>query len=417
MEEEEILETKDVLKGLVDVVVDYTKISYINGKKGVLYYRGYPIELLVEHCTFEEVAFLLLFGNLPAPDELHAFEKFLKSERYIPDNVISILKSFPLNTTRIEILRTAVSALALYDKDDKSNSENANFRKGMRIIAKLPTILAYAHRIQSNLPIVEPSSELSHAANFYYMMTNKIPSPEVESAFDKVLTVHAEHDINASTFAARITVSTLSDLYSGTTSAIGTLKGPLHGGANEAVIRYWLDDVKKIDNVIPWAENKLANKEKIMGFGHRVYKTYDPRAVIFKNMAKEFWNLAESDPDFFAHDEFDVTIHEKHDEDIDNLYEMSEILENYMIEQKNVYPNMDFYSAILLHALGVPTPLFTPIFAAARTAGWTAHMMEQLKENKIIRPRLRYIGDPERAYIEPEERKRATDLFFACFDE
>ncbi len=191
------------------------------------------------------------------------------------------MKLFPRNTTRIEILRTALSALSLYDKDDANNSENANWRKGMRIIANMLTISAFAHRIQSDLPIIEPNPELSHSANFYYMMTGKAPSEEVERAFDRVLTVHAEHDINASTFAARVTVSTLSDLYSGTTSAIGALKGPLHGGANEAVIRYWLDEVKTKDNVIPWAEVKLANGEKIMGFGHRVYKTYDPRVCDF----------------------------------------------------------------------------------------------------------------------------------------
>ncbi len=382
---------RPIKKGLVGVVVDETKICSIDGKNGGLTYRGYAIEELVEKSTFEEVVYLLLFAHLPNEYELEEFKDRLIQERDIPDRILMILKDFPRNTTRIELLRTAISALSLYDKDDYNYSEAANLRKGIRIIAKIPTLLAFSHRIQSNLPLIEPDMEgnLSHAANFYHMLTGEIPSDKIEEAFNKVLILHAEHTLNASTFSARVTVSTLSDIYSAITSAIGTLRGSLHGGANERVIYMLIDEIKKKDNIIPWVEKKLQKKEKIMGFGHRVYKNWDPRALILREFSKEFCKIEEMNTP---------------EDGIDNLFDMVEILADYMIKKKNIYPNMDLYSAPLLYALGVPPPLYTPLFAISRCVGWVAHSVEQLKNNKLIRPRLRYVGDSNKKYVGINDR-------------
>ncbi|MGB5910784.1 MAG: citrate/2-methylcitrate synthase [Promethearchaeia archaeon] len=385
-------------KGLVGIYVDESLITNIDGEQGKLYYRGYSLEDLVERSSFEEVAYLLIYGKLPTISQLQIFNDQLKKERNIPDNILTILKMYPRNTTRIELLRTSVSALSLYDPDDYDFSEEANIRKGIRIIAKIPTVLAFSHRIQGNLPLVEPSDELSHACNYYYMMTGKVPSDEFKDAFDKILICHMDHSINSSTFSCRVTVSTLSDIYSGITSAIGTLRGPLHGGANERVMRLMLEEIKKKENVIPWAKSKLKNKEKIMGFGHRVYKTWDPRAKILREISKNLWSnpeVIEKIPDI-EHDQLHG--------DIDNIFEMTELLTDFMIKTKKIYPNVDLYSAGALHALGIPTALFTPLFAASRSAGWVAHAIEQLSDNKLIRPRLRYIGELDKKYLEIEGR-------------
>lgn len=388
-----------VFKGLVGVYVDESLISYIDGINGKLYYRGYAVQTLVEHSTFEEVAYLLIYGKLPTKSQLNDFKQQLIKERNINDNVLRLLQSFPRNTTRIELLRTAISALSLYDPDDYDYSEEANIRKGMRIIAKMPTIIAFAHRIQTNQPLIEPSKELSHSGNYYYMMTGEKPTEDFINAFDKVLICHADHSINASTFSCRVTVSTLSDLYSGITSAIGTLRGPLHGGANERVIRALTDEVKKNENVISWAEKKLENKEKIMGFGHRVYKTWDPRAIILRDLAKKFYEAYINGE---RGDKVTETGHDhKHD---DFIYEMTEILTKFMIENKEIYPNVDLYSAGLLHSLGIPSALYTPLFAAARSVGWVAHAIEQLADNKLIRPRLKYTGHLDKEYIKITKR-------------
>ncbi|MHA1820516.1 MAG: citrate/2-methylcitrate synthase [Promethearchaeota archaeon] len=389
------LEEKKIHKGLVGIIVDKTEISAIDGELGKLYYRGYDIHDLIKYSTFEEVAFLLLFGRLPSKFELESFKEKLVSERDIPDRILMLLKSFPRNTTRIELLRTAISALSLYDVDDYDYSEEANIRKGIRIIAKIPTILGFSHRIQMNLPLVEPDldNKLSHAANFYYMMKGEAPSENIEKAFNTLLISHAEHSINASTFAARVTVSTLSDIYSAITSAIGTLRGPLHGGANERVIRYMIDEIKSKDNVIPWAKKKLANKEKIMGFGHRVYKNWDPRAIYLRELCRQFYYEEKIDP-----------IYEENEDNVDNIYEMTEILKDFVIKEKKIYPNVDLYSAGLLYRLGIPTALYTPLFAASRSVGWVAHSIEQLKDNKLIRPRLYYVGELDKKYVPINER-------------
>ena len=394
------LDRSKTYKGLVGLYVDESKITFIDGKQGKLYFRGYPLKDLVNNSNFEEVAYLLIYGELPTKPEYENFKNELIQERNLPDNIITILKSFPRNTTRIELLRTSISALSLYDPDDYVYNQEANVRKGIRIIAKIPTILAHSHRIQSNLPLVEPSNDLSHAGNYYYMMTGREPSKEFERTFDKILICHADHSINSSTFSCRVTVSTLSDIYSGITSAIGTLRGPLHGGANERVIRLMLEEIKKKENVIPWVKKKLEKKEKVMGFGHRVYKTWDPRAVILRELSKEFWEKEEKG----EIDKIPDREHEEHRGYIDNIFEMTEILTDYIIKTKNIYPNVDLYSAGLLHVLGIPTPLFTPLFAASRSAGWVAHAIEQLKDNKLIRPRLRYIGELDKKYMKIEKR-------------
>ncbi|MHA1110229.1 MAG: citrate/2-methylcitrate synthase [Promethearchaeota archaeon] len=391
-------------KGLVGVYVDDSKITKIDGINGKLIYRGYFLEDLVENSTFEEVAYLLIYGRLPSKKEYDDFYKLLVSERNIPDPILSMLKSYPRNTTRIELLRTSVSALALYDPDDYDYSEEANIRKGLRIIAKIPTILAFSHRIQENLPLIEPdlSGILSHAGNYYYMMTGNKPTTEFSDVFDKILICHADHSINSSTFSCRVTVSTLSDIYSGVTSAIGTLRGPLHGGANERAVKMLLEEIKIKDNVIPYIKKKLDNNEKIMGMGHRVYKTWDPRAKILRKLSKELWEKEEAG----ELDKIPDRDHDEHKGRIDNLFEMTDMIANYIIKEKKgkIYPNVDLYSAGLLHVMGIPTPLFTPLFAAARSVGWVAQAIEQLADNKLIRPRLRYVGDLEKKYLKIGER-------------
>jgi citrate synthase len=387
--EMEILAKLPIFKGLENVIIDTTHICAVDGWTGELYFRGYSIYDLVEKSTFEEVTFLLIFGRLPSLYELEMFREQLIKERDIPDRIVMILQSFPRETTRIELLRTAISALSLYDPDDYTYNEQANIRKGIRIIAKIPTILAFSHRIKGNMPLIPPSKTLSHAGNFYYMMTGQEPTPQIESAFDKLLICQAEHDVNASTLAARVTVSTLSDIYSAVVSAIGALRGPLHGGANERVINYLLYEIKKVENTLPWLEEKMAKKEKIMGFGHRVYKTWDPRTKVLKQYCEKYFaHWAEEHPDH-SHE---------------NLLEMQKIIEEYMITKKKLYPNVDFYSASLLHALGVPTQLYTPLFAASRSAGWVAHCLEQLRNNKLMRPRMRYLGEINTKYVPIEER-------------
>jgi len=394
------LDRPKIYKGLVGLYVDESLITYIDGINGKLFYRGYPLRDLCKNSTFEEVAYLLIYGKLPSNSEFNEFQDLLIKERNIPDNIVSILKSFPRNTTRIELLRTAISALSLYDPDDYDYAEPANIRKGLRIVAKMPTLLAFAHRIQTNLPLVEPSEGLSHSANYYYMMTGNRPNKDFEEAFDDILICHADHSINSSTFSCRVTVSTLSDIYSGITSAIGTLRGPLHGGANEAVMKYMINEIKKKERVIPWAEKKLERKEKIMGFGHRVYKTWDPRAKILRDISLDFFKKAQNGE---LIDKIPTREHDIHDE-VDYIIEMTEILSDYMIKTKNIYPNVDMYSAGLLHILGIPTASFTPLFAASRSVGWVAHALEQLKDNKLIRPRLCYIGKLNKKFLKIEER-------------
>ncbi len=367
--------------GLKEVYLDDTTVSYIDGEKGRLFYRGYSIEALAENSTFEEVVFLLIHGHLPSRYELFTLKDTLRNERELPDRVLMILKSFPRETTRIEILRTIISALALFDPDDYDYSKEANIRKGLRIIAKIPTIMAYSHRIKSNLPIIEPDLELSHSGNFYYMVTGNRPDKEIEAAFDKALVLQSEHGSNASSFAARVTVSTLSDIYSAVVSAIGALRGPLHGGANERVI-LMLKEIGEPERAEEFIMEKLNKHERIMGFGHRIYKTRDPRADIYEQMAK-YWCAKTGNQ---------------------KLIDISKILCEVMMRERKLSPNVDFYSASFAYAIGLPILLFTPLFAASRSAGWVAQTLEQLDNNVLIRPLMRYKGDIDRKYRPIDDR-------------
>lgn len=371
----------DIHPGLKGVYIDYSKISFIDGENSKLYYRGYTLENLVQNSTFEEVAFLLIHGYLPSRYDLFTLKDTLRHERELPDRVLMILKSFPRETTRIEILRTIISALSLFDPEDYDYSTEANIRKGLRIIAKIPTILSYSHRIKSNLPIIEPHEDLSHAGNFYYMLTGNEPDAEIEGAFDKALILQSEHGSNASTFAARVTVSTLSDIYSAVVSAIGALRGPLHGGANERVIMM-LKEIGDPDRAEEYIMEKLNRKERIMGFGHRVYRHEDPRAVIYERLARQWCEK----------------------KGLQHLMEISDIIVKVMEREKHLSANVDFFSASFSYAIGLPILLFTPLFAASRSAGWVAHTIEQLENNVLIRPLMKYKGDLDRPYRPIDER-------------
>lgn len=370
------IDHEPVRKGLVNVVVDETLICYINPEAGKLYYRGYSIETLVENYDFEQVSFLLLFGKLPSDLELSYFKQKLAEESSLPNRIIVSLKEFPREATKIELLRSAVSTLSVYEEDRLEGpiSELKNIMRGIRIIAKFSTLVAFAHQVEMNQPFRDPLPELSYAENFLYMIKGKRPTAEEAKLMNAILILHAEHDLNASAFAARVTISTQSDLYSAIVSAIGTLKGPLHGGANQEVIHAFLDEIKTIDKISPWLDEKLKNKEKIMGFGHRVYQAADPRATILKNLAAHLFSICES-----------CKLH-------DNLYEMALKLENLMLEKKGLHPNVDFYAAIVMYQLGIPISLFVHVFAISRMSGWIAHAIEQGINNKLIRPRMRYVG-------------------------
>src|SRR5271157_81416 len=373
--------TIELHPGLKGIYLDKTRISYIDGEQGRLFYRGYSIESLAEKSTFEEVVYLLIYGHLPSRYELFTLKETLKNERELPDRVLMILKSFPRETTRIEILRTIISSLALFDPDDYDYSTEANIRKGLRIIAKIPTIMAYAHRIKSNLPIIEPNDELLHAGNFYYMITGNMPDQEIQQAFDKALILQSEHGSNASSYAARVTVSTLSDIYSAVVSAIGALRGPLHGGANERVM-LMLKEIGEPEEAEKFIMEKLNKKERIMGFGHRIYKTRDPRSDLYEEMAS-YW--------------CQKTGNEK-------VMEIAKIIVDVMWRERHLPANVDFYSAPFAYAIGIPVLLFTPLFAASRSAGWVAHTIEQLENNVLIRPLMKYEGDIDRKYQALDDR-------------
>jgi citrate synthase len=366
-------------KGLEGIVATTSSISSIID--GVLTYRGIDIDELAEHATFEEVIYLLWFGKLPNESELAQLKRDLSSNAAIPAAVIEQLKLYPKDTNSMAALRTAVSALALYDSEANDMSAAANVSKAVKLQAQLPTIVAAFARIRDGKEPVAPLENASISENFLYMLTGEKPDPVAIEALDKALVLHADHELNASTFAARVTVATLSDIYSGVTSAIGALKGPLHGGANEAVMAM-LEDVGSVENVEAYVNRKLENKEKLMGFGHRVYKNGDPRAKHLQKMSYELGKLT------------------------GNLdwYNMSIKIEDMVTGQKGLKPNVDFYSASVYTTLGIPRDLFTPIFAISRTSGWTAHILEQYENNRLIRPRAEYTGPVSQSYVPIAQR-------------
>jgi citrate synthase len=356
-------------KGLEGVVAANTRLSDVRGDVGELIYCGYNINELAGKVSYEEVVHLLHHNHLPSRRELSDLKTRLAAARDLPAGVIKIIKSFPKNTPPMHAIRTAVSALGCFDEHADDNSMDANREKAMRLIAQIPILTAYFHRMRQGKELLPPNPNLGEAANFLYLIDGEKPSAEKESTLDLCYVLHADHGMNASTFSARVTIATLSDMYSAITSAIGTLKGPLHGGANEGVIKM-LREIGSMEKVDSYIAECLAEKKKIMGIGHRVYKTLDPRAPHLKRMA-QILSAKLGEPKWI---------------------QMSERIAEIMLKEKHLNANVDFYSATVYYSLGIPTDLFTPIFAIARTAGWTAHVLEQLADNRLIRPQSVYTG-------------------------
>jgi len=367
--------------GLEGIVAAQSRISDVNGDEGKLIYAGYDIHDLAEHSTFEEVIYLLWHGALPSRTALEELKHQLSNETALPTPIQVLISSIPKSANPMDMLRTVVSALSFYDPDLDDMSPDANLRKAIRLTARFPTIVTTFQRVRNGLQPVEPRKDLSIAGNFLFTLRGQEPDETSTRTMDVALILHADHELNASTFAARVTTATLSDIYSAIVSAIGTLKGPLHGGANEGVIKNLLE-IGSVDNIEPWVKKALAEKKKIMGFGHRVYHTEDPRATHLREMSRQLGERTG----------------EK------NWYEMSRKMEEVMMREKRLNPNVDFYSASTYYALGIPTDLFTPIFACSRISGWTAHVLEQYKNNRLIRPRAEYVGARGLKYVPMEER-------------
>lgn len=356
-------------KGLEGVVAASTRLSDVKGDIGELIYCGYNIDELAGKVSYEEVVHLLHQGHLPNLKELTELKNKLVSERELPKALIETIKSFPKSTPPMHAIRTAVSALGCFDPQAEDDSPEAQRNKALRLIAQIPIVTAYFHRARQGKSILPPDPALGEAANFLYLIDGAKPSAEKERTMDMCYVLHADHGMNASTFSARVTIATLSDMYSAITSAIGTLKGPLHGGANEGVIKM-LQEIGSPDKVDAYIADCLTQKKKIMGIGHRIYKTLDPRAPHLKRMA-QILSEKLGDPKWI---------------------QMSERIAEIMLKEKNLNANVDFYSATVYFSLGIPTDLFTPIFAIARTSGWTAHVLEQLADNRLIRPQSTYTG-------------------------
>ncbi len=380
-----VASSNDYHPGLEGVIASETAIANIEGTDGAggLEYRGYRIEDLADHVSYEETAFLLLHGDLPSREQLREFDARLRKARALPEPLVTLLSEIPAHIHPMDVLRTSVSVLAHFDPDVNAapTDHAANVRKAERMVAQMATAVAYRRRISQGLPLVPPRDDLDHSANFLHMVSGKAPSKTMRDAFDLSLVLYTEHELNASTFSARVTVSTLSDIYSGIVAAIGTLKGPLHGGANEEAWKV-LEQVGSPDKAEAWIQDALARKERIMGFGHRVYKTGDPRARILKQhcvaLAKEVGD--------------------------DRWERIAEPIEQAVTTQKNLPPNVDWPSARLYHYMGLEIEIYTPIFAMARVAGWAAHIIEQLDHNRLMRPRARYTGPPHRS-VKPIEQR------------
>ena len=366
----QLLTTMPVIsKGLEGIIANSTKLSDVLGQEGILIYAGYNINELAGKATYEEVVHLLWHGKLPNKTELEAFTAKLRSERSLPDPVVEFLRHAPQNAAPMDVIRTAVSMLGLYDSDPHDLSAEANYHRALSITAKIGIIAAYFHRSRQGLDLLPVRDDLSEAGHFLYLINGETPSDEASRTLDVAYVLHADHGMNASTFSARVTIATLSDMYSAITSAIGTLKGPLHGGANEGVI-HMLQEIGSEDKVDAWVEEQLAQKKKIMGIGHRVYKVLDPRAPHLREMAVILSNKL-GEPKWIR---------------------MSERIAAIMKERKQLNANVDFYSATVYYSMGIPTDLFTPVFAIARCSGWTGHVLEQLADNRLYRPLSEYVG-------------------------
>jgi len=377
------LTTAQAPKGLEGVVATTSSICYIDGDQGVLAYRGINVRELADNSTFEETCYLLWFGKLPTRDELNSLRDRLAQERQLDPGIVSLLRTAPNTALPMDVLRTAVSALSFYDPENKKNDHDANLNKAIRLTSQIAMIVAAYDRIRKGQLVVEPDRTLSHAGNFLLQLNGVKPSPTAERALDIALILHADHELNASTFAARVTAATLSDMHSAITSAIGCLKGPLHGGANEAVFQILAAIDRAGADPVEHIKGMLAQKKKIPGFGHRVYHTEDPRATHLRKMSQDLGRASGQG----------------------KWFDMSEKIEKFIKAEKKLNANVDFYSASTYHTLGIAVDLFTPVFAVSRISGWTAHVIEQLDDNRLIRPRADYMGPayPQR-YIPMERR-------------
>ena len=363
----------EIKKGLLGIVVDETEVSKVMPEINSLTYRGYAAQDLCEYCRFEEVAYLILNKDLPNSIELKKFEKEERGNRELSKNLYEIIKHMPKKSHPMDVARTAVSVMGLEDKDTTNNSPEANMRKAMRIFAKTPTALAAFYRIRKGKKIIKPKKNLSFAENFFHMCFGKVPNKEIVKAFDVSLILYAEHSFNVSTFTARTITSSLSDIHGAITGAIASLKGPLHGGANEEVM-HMMNKIKKPENALKWINNALSKKEVVMGFGHRVYKSGDSRVP---TMEKYFKNVSRI----------------KSDKKFIKIYN---IVKKVMIDKKNIHPNVDYPTGPTYHLMGFDTDFFTPIFVTSRITGWSAHIMEQHAANKLIRPLSKYSGQKHR---------------------
>ncbi len=378
-------QTETVEKGLDSIIVEETSIGYVDGKRGKLIYQGYDIEDLTPHSTFEETAYLIWNGELPKKPQLTDLTQRLKMDRALPKHIPTILRELPPDTDPMDTLKIGVAALAPFDPELADNTPEANVRKAIRLTAKMPTLIAAVNSIREGREPIQPHNDLDHAANFLYMLTGNKPDELTAKIFDEALILHMEHGANASTFSCIVTASTLADLYSAIVSGIGTLKGPLHGGANENALNFFLQ-VGTPDNAEAAVNKALDSKIRIPGFGHRVYRAYDPRARIFKDRVRE--------------------LSEKHGNlQLFNIAQnVEEVTTKRLTKERGLFPNIDFYSGIVYHLMGIPTDLFTPVFAMSRVVGWTAHVLEYLKDNRLIRPRDRYIGALDKKYTPIGER-------------
>lgn len=371
-------------KGLEGVVAAETRMSYIDGEKGILEYVGIPIGELAASSTFEETVFLLWNGRLPKQNELDAFKAEVRRRYDLPAPLSAMLAQLPKDAQPMHVMRTLVSALGMYDAKPNDNDVASARDKSLTILATCPAMLAAFHRIRKGLPVVAPDKSLSIAENFLYMLNGARPTPTMAKALDVCLILHTDHGLNNSTFSARVVISTMSDVYSAMSAAVGSLRGPLHGGANEGVM-VMLNSIPSVEACEKFVLDKLAKKDKIPGFGHRIYKAYDPRATHLKVLAKK---LAEDTGNM-------------------PLYDKSSRIEKTMetaVAAKGIYPNVDFYSATTYHCIGLPLDLFTPMFVLSRVGGWAAHIIEQLADNRLFRPDANYVGPHDQRYVPIEQR-------------
>ena len=371
----------DIKKGLLGIIVDETEISKVMPEINSLTYRGYAAQDLCARCDFEEVAYLILNKELPNKKQLKDFKKELSKEITLSKNLINILKQIPKKSHPMDVARTAVSVMGLEDKETRDNSPKANLRKAIRILAKTPTALAAFYKLRKGKKIIAPKKNLSFSENFFHMCFGKVPNKEIVKAFDVSLILYAEHSFNVSTFTARTITSSLSDIHGAITGAIASLKGPLHGGANEEVM-HMMKKIKKPENALKWITKALKNKDVVMGFGHRVYKSGDSRVPTMREYFKR------------------VAIIKK-DKTFEKIYD---IVEKVMIKEKNIYPNVDYPTGPTYHLMGFDTDFFTPIFVISRITGWSAHIMEQHAANKLIRPLASYKGSKHRKVIQLNQR-------------